>query len=304
MSVLFCDVTGSTTIGEQQDPEQLRRVMTRYYEEARAVLERHGGTVEKFIGDAVMAVFGIPVLHEDDAVRAVRAAVDLRHAMASLNDELQAAFDVRIEVRIGVNTGQVIAGDPRGGHSFVAGDAVNVAQRLEAAAQPGEILIGAETHRLARDAIVAEAMTPLELKGKRDRVAAYRLFDVTPGAPGHARRLDSPMVGRDRERELLAEAFERVVDESACRLVTILGPAGVGKSRLVAEALHGVGGRATVLSGSCLPYGEGITFWPVLEIVKQATGISDEDSPGAWPREDRRGAERRGGRRARRRPGR
>jgi class 3 adenylate cyclase/tetratricopeptide (TPR) repeat protein len=279
VSILFCDVTGSTTIGEQQDPEQLRRVMSRYYEEARAVLERHGGTVEKFIGDAVMAVFGIPVLHEDDAVRAVRAAVDLREAIAVLNEELEHALDVRIEVRIGVNTGEVIAGDPGGGHSFVAGDAVNVAQRLEAAAHPGEILIGEETHRLARDAVLAEAVEPLELKGKRDPVIAYRLVDVTPGAPGHARRLDSPMVGRDHERELLQQAFERVVEDSTCRLVTILGPAGVGKSRLVTEALHDVGDRATVLSGGCLSYGEGITFWPVLEIVKQATGITDEDSP-------------------------
>ncbi len=279
VSILFCDMTGSTTMGERQDPERLRRVMSRYYEEARAVLERHGGTVEKFIGDAVMAVFGIPVLHEDDAVRAVRAAADLREAIAALNEELERSFDVRIEVRIGVNTGEVIAGDPGGGHSFVAGDAVNVAQRLEASARPGEILIGEETHRLARDAVVAEAVEPLALKGKRDPVIAYRLFDVTPGAPGHARRLDSPMVGRDYERELLRQAFERVVEESACRLVTILGPAGVGKSRLVTEALHDVGERATVLSGACLSYGEGITFWPVLEIVKQATGITDEDSP-------------------------
>jgi class 3 adenylate cyclase/tetratricopeptide (TPR) repeat protein len=279
VTVLFCDVTGSTGLGEHHDPEQLRRVMSRYFEESRAVLERHGGTVEKFIGDAVMAVFGIPVLHEDDAVRAVRAAVDLRGAIDALNVELVRDFDVRIEVRIGVNTGEVIAGDPEHGHSFVAGDAVNVAQRLEAASRPGEITIGQETYLLARDAVVAEPTAPLELKGKRVRVAAYRLLGVKPGAPGHARRLDSPMVGRERERELLRSLFDAVVEDSRCRLVTVLGPAGVGKSRLVAEALRDVGDRATVLSGSCLPYGEGITFWPVLEIVKQATGITDGDSP-------------------------
>src|SRR2546425_12007597 len=150
VTVLFCDLTGSTSLGEQQDPEQLRRVLSRYYEEARAVLERHGGQVEKFIGDAVMAVFGIPLLHEDDALRALRAAVELREAFAVLSDELERSFGVRIEVRTGVNTGEVIAGDPGRGHSFVAGDAVNVAQRLEAAAPPGEILIGEETYRLAR----------------------------------------------------------------------------------------------------------------------------------------------------------
>jgi class 3 adenylate cyclase/tetratricopeptide (TPR) repeat protein len=279
VSILFCDVTGSTGLGEQQDPEQLRRVMSRYYDESRTVLEHHGGTVEKFIGDAVMAVFGIPVLHEDDAVRSVRAAVDLRRAIVSLNEELERDFGVRIEVRIGVNTGEVIAGDPGHGHSFVAGDAVNVAQRLEAASRPGEIMIGQETYRLARDAVLAEPTEPLELKGKQDRVTAYRLLDVKPGAPGHARRLDSPMVGRTRERERLRQLFDSVVGDSRCRVVTILGPAGVGKSRLVAEALNDVGDRATVLSGSCLPYGEGITFWPVLEIVKQATGITDDDSP-------------------------
>jgi predicted ATPase len=254
-------------------------VLSRYHEEARAVLERHGGYVEKFIGDAVMAVFGIPVLHEDDALRAARAAVELRDAIGDLSKELERSSGVRIALRTGVNTGEVIAGDWRSGHSFVTGDAVNVAQRLEASATPGEILIGKETYSLARDAVVAEPIEPLEVKGKRRRVPAYRLLDVMPGKPAHARRFDSPMVGRDRELTLLEDAFARSVRQNSCHLFTVLGSAGVGKSRLVREVLKKIGDDATVLTAACLPYGEGITFWPVREIVKQATGIEEDDPP-------------------------
>ncbi len=279
VTILFCDVTGSTSLGEQHDPEQLRLVMSRYYEEARAVLERHGGQVEKFIGDAVMAVFGIPVLHEDDALRALRAAFELRQAFVVLNEELESAFGVRLGVRTGVNSGEVIAGDPAQGHAFVSGDAVNVAQRLEAAAAEGEILIGEPTYELARDAISAEAVEPLQLKGKLERVAAYRLIDLTPGALPHARRFDSPMVGRNGELALLKDAFDRSVRGRSCHLFTVLGSAGVGKSRLVREALRDIGDQADVLVAACLPYGEGITFWPIREIVKQATGLTEEDPP-------------------------
>ncbi len=281
VTVLFCDVTGSTTLGESQDPERLRGVMTRYFDETRSAVERHGGTVEKFIGDAVMTVFGVPTLHEDDALRALRAAADLREALGTLNDELERTVGVRIEVRTGVNTGDVIAGDPTRGDSFVTGAAVNVAERLERAASPGEILIGEETFRLARDAIRAEPLEPLTLKGRSEPVLAYRLLEVYPGVPAHVRRFDSPIVDRRRELALLHDAFQRCVRvrEHACHLFTVLGPAGMGKSRLVAEALRTIGGEATVLKGTCLPYGEGITFWPVLEVVKQATGITDEDTP-------------------------
>jgi class 3 adenylate cyclase/tetratricopeptide (TPR) repeat protein len=281
VTVLFCDVTGSTALGERQDPERLRRVMTRYFDVARATLERHEGKVEKFIGDAVMAVFGVPVLHEDDALRALRAAMDLRVALRELNEELERSHGVRIEVRVGVNSGEVIVGDPVRDDLVVSGDVVVVAARLERSAAPGEILIGEETQRLARDAIRTEPLEPLVVKGKRDRVMAHRLLEVVAGAPAHARRFDSAMVGRTRELALLEDAFSRAVRERLCHLVTVLGPAGVGKSRLVAEALATVDDRARVLSGSCLPYGEGITFWPVLEIVKQVTEISDGDSPEA-----------------------
>ncbi|HZR92728.1 MAG TPA: adenylate/guanylate cyclase domain-containing protein [Gaiellaceae bacterium] len=280
VTVLFCDVTGSTTLGERTDPEQIRRVMSRYYEEARAVLERHGGTVEKFIGDAVVAVFGVPVLHEDDALRALRASVELQEAIERLNVELEATFGLGIAVRIGVSSGEVIAGDATLGDSFASGDAVNVAQRLESAAQAGEILLAESTYRLARDAIRTERLEPLALKGKGEPVSAHRLVSVLPGAPPRARRFDSPMVGRERELALLEGAFARAVRERSCHLFTVLGAAGVGKSRLVREALRGFGDRARVVAGACLPYGEGITFWPALEIVKQATGIVDGDSPG------------------------
>jgi predicted ATPase/class 3 adenylate cyclase len=281
VTVLFCDVTGSTTLGEYQDPERLRIVMTRYFNEARSALERHGGKVEKFIGDAVMAVFGVPALHEDDALRALLAATELREALGTLNDELESTVGVRIEVRTGVNTGDVIAGDPTRNDSFVTGAAVNIAERLERTASPGEILIGEETFRLARDAIRAEPLEPLTLKGRSEPVLAYRLLEVYPGMPAHARRLDSPMVDRPRELALLHDAFQRCVRvrEHACHLFTVLGSAGMGKSRLVAEALRTIEGEATVLKGSCLPYGEGITFWPVLDVVKQATGVTDEDTP-------------------------
>jgi class 3 adenylate cyclase len=278
VTVLFCDVTGSTALGERQDPEQVRRVMSRYFEVSREVLRRHGGTVEKFMGDAVMAVFGVPVLHEDDALRALRAAVELRDGIDLLNEDLEQTYGVRIAVRIGVNSGEVIAGDTLRGHSFAAGDAVNVAQRLEAAAEAGEILIGEMTHALARDAIHAEPTGPLALKGRAEAVTAFRLTEVLPGVPGHARRFDSPMIGREREQQVLADTFVRAVAERSCHLFTVLGAAGVGKSRLVREAVGQIGDRARLLVGTCLPYGEGITFWPVLEVVKQGTGIVDGDS--------------------------
>jgi class 3 adenylate cyclase/tetratricopeptide (TPR) repeat protein len=279
VTVLFCDVTGSTALGERQDPEQVRRVLSRYYEVSRDILQRHGGTVEKFMGDAVMAVFGAPVLHEDDALRALRAAAELRDAIAVLNEDLDAVYGVQIAVRIGVNSGEVIAGDTIRGHSFAAGDAVNVAQRLESVADAGEILFGDATHRLARDAIRSEQLGPLTLRGKEEQVEAHRLLEVLPGVLSHTRRFDSPMVGRDRELQSLADAFERAAAERSCHIFTVLGDAGVGKSRLVRESLSQIGDQARVLVGTCLPYGEGITFWPALEVVKQGTGIVDGDSP-------------------------
>jgi class 3 adenylate cyclase/tetratricopeptide (TPR) repeat protein len=254
VTVLFCDVTGSTELGEQLDPEALRALLARYFERMKAIVEVHGGSVEKFIGDAVMAVFGVPILHEDDALRALRAAVEMRHAFPELG----------LQGRIGVTTGEVVTGTEE---RLVTGDAVNVAARLEQAAAPGEILIGEETHRLTRDAVGVERIEPLHLKGKAEPVAAYRLRSVH-AAEAPVRRSGAPMVGREHELRLLAEAWERVVSERACHLFTVLGAAGVGKSRLVAEFLASLD-DALVVRGRCLPYGEGITYWPVVEVVKE-----------------------------------
>jgi len=279
VTVLFSDVTGSTSLGERLDPESLRRVMTRYFDEMRAALERHGGTVEKFIGDAIMAVFGIPSLHEDDAHRAVRAAAEMRESLAALNKELERDWGVTVAARTGINTGEVVAGDPAAGQTLVTGDTVNVAARLEQAAAPGEILLGDVTYRLTKDGVDAEPVEPLTLKGKAEPVAAFRLLRVTHGLEVVARRLDSPLVGRQGELQLLREAFERSVRDRACLLFTVLGPAGVGKSRLIEEFLAGIGDEAQVLRGRCLPYGEGITYWPVVEMLTQAAGLSALDPP-------------------------
>jgi class 3 adenylate cyclase len=277
VTVLFCDVTGSTALGEQLDPESLRRTMGRYFEEIRRIVERHGGLVEKFIGDAVMAVFGIPLAHEDDALRAVRAAGEIRERMVELGAEL----GVTLSFRTGVNTGEVVAGE---GETLVTGDAVNVAARLEQTAAPGEVLIGGDTLALVRDAVEVEPVEPLELKGKRDRFPAFRLVAVDPTAEAYTRHLDAPLVGRVRERERLRADFEAAVSERACHLFTLLGPAGVGKSRLVAEFLAEVGDDADVLRARCLHYGEDITYWPLVEILL-GIGVEPESVIGSSPAE-------------------
>jgi class 3 adenylate cyclase len=281
VTVLFCDVTGSTAIGERLDPESLRRVMERYFESMRAPIEHHGGTVEKFIGDAVMAVFGIPRTHEDDALRAVRAAIDMATALTELNVKLRAEHGIEVVPRTGINTGEVVAsGAPEDRQRLVTGDTVNVAARLEQAAAPGEILLGRESYRLVRDAVEVEPVDPLELKGKTERVPAFRLVSVDEqAAVGITRRQDTSFVGRTRELRVLADAYERTVAEASSSLVTVPGVAGVGKSRLTAEAITNLAPAPATVSGRCLPYGDGITFWPIVEIVKQACGIADDDPP-------------------------
>jgi class 3 adenylate cyclase len=264
VTVLFCDVAGSTALGERLDPESFRQVMRRYFETARRVIEHHGGTVEKFIGDAVMAVFGVPVLHEDDALRAVRAAAELREELSLLNAELEADFGAAVSVRTGVNTGQVVVGTEE---RLATGDAVNLAARLEQAAAPGEIIMGPQSWRLVRDAVTAEPLEPLRLKGKSRPVVAYRLLQARDAAHAGTRRVDAPLVSRRRQLRMLREAFAHAAQERSCRLVTVLGVAGVGKSRLTAEFLRGVDAR--VLTGGCLSYGQGITYWPVVSMVKQ-----------------------------------
>ena len=250
--MLFCDVAGSTALGESFDAEALRALLARYFQRMKSVVERHGGLVEKFIGDAVMAVFGLPAVHEDDAVRALQAAAEMQLALPELG----------IEGRIGVCSGEVVTGTEE---RLATGDAVNVAARLQQAAQPGETLLGETTLRLARDAVEVEPVEPLALKGKREPVPAWRLVAVSTAAA--ERRFDSPLVGRERELGALAEAWERACGGTGCELVTVVGAAGVGKSRLAAEFLAAA--EATVVRGRCLSYGEGITYWPVVEVLKQ-----------------------------------
>jgi len=260
VTVVFCDVTGSTALGESTDPEALRALLARYFERMKGIVESHGGSVEKFIGDAVMAVFGVPVAHEDDALRACRTAVEMRDAFPELE----------IAGRIGVNTGEVVTGTEE---RLATGDAVNVAARLEQAAQPGEVLIGAETLRLVAAAVEVGDERRLELKGKAEAVPAYPLVAVTGEVE---RRFATPMVGRERELKGMSDAFTRVAADRSCQLFTILGSAGIGKSRLAAEFLAGVDAR--VVRGRCLSYGEGITYWPVVEILKQLGTLPDGDA--------------------------
>jgi class 3 adenylate cyclase len=264
VTLVFCDLADSTALGDASDPEVLEGRLRGYFERMEAIVERHGGTVEKFIGDAVMAVFGVPVAHEDDALRGLRAAAEMRDAMPELG----------LQARIGVNTGEILTSKVG---TLVTGDAVNVAARLEQAAEPGEVLVGASTRILAGAALAAEEVEPLALKGKPEPVPAFRLLTVgeAPDRPD-----DRPFVGRAREVELVLEAWERAQGQQGCELLTVVGEAGVGKSRLVAEALAEI--DAPVTRARCLPYGEGITYWPVVEVIKQLDALpSDPDAAAA-----------------------
>ena len=279
VTIVFSDLKGSTALGERLDSEALREVMARYFDEMSGALELHGGTIEKYIGDAIMAVFGLPTAHEDDALRAVRAAAEMKERLAALNAELMNRWGVELQNRTGVNTGEVVAGDPTTGQRLVTGDTVNTAARLEQAAPALEVLVGEPTYRLVRSAVEVEPVEPLELKGKAERVPAYRLVSVQElGQQERAR--PRVFVGREDELDRLETAYRDVVAESSPRTVTILAEAGVGKSRLTEEFLASLD-DALVLTGRCLPYGRGITFWALGEIVRQAAGVTDEDSPSA-----------------------
>jgi class 3 adenylate cyclase/tetratricopeptide (TPR) repeat protein len=264
VTVLFCDLAESTALGERLDPETLRTLLGRWYEAMREPIERHGGQVEKFIGDAVMAVFGVPQVHEDDALRAVRAAAEMREAVDALNAELGAG----LKIRIGVNSGEVVAGE--GVATLVTGDAVNTAKRLEEAAGAGEILISDATRHLVENATELEACGPIRAKGKKAPLETWRVLATIPGAAPFARRLDAPLVGRAPELGFLHAELVAAERDRSCRLVTVYGVAGIGKSRLAAELLAQVSPGAGVLKARCLPYGDGITFLPLTELIRSA----------------------------------
>jgi class 3 adenylate cyclase/tetratricopeptide (TPR) repeat protein len=262
-SVLFVDLVDSTRLVRGADPEVVRRRVTGFFEKVSHCVEVHGGIVEKFAGDSVMAAFGVPQSHEDDAQRATRAALAIRAAV----DELE------LEARIGIEAGEVVVDNSES--TFATGEAVNVAARLQEAARPGEILVGPTAYRLAAGTLVVEDAGPLELKGIDGSLRAWRVVDMLDG-PGRPVGPRAPLVGREDELELLENTYKRSLRDSRAHLFTIYGEAGVGKSRLAREFLDGLE-RASVLMGRALPYGEGVTYWPLAEMVKAAAGISDDD---------------------------
>lgn len=262
-TVLFVDLVGSTELVAARDPEVVRRRVNAYFEHVSHCISTHGGIVEKFAGDAVMAAFGIPQAHEDDAERAVRAAAAI----------LDSVHGLGLEARIGVEAGEVVADETES--TFATGEAVNVAARLQQAAQPGEILVGPFARRLTLGAVDTEEVGPLDLKGFGEPLLAWRLTGVLE-SDGRVPSVAAAFVGREYELELLQNTLSRVVRDRRAHLFTIYGEPGVGKSRLAREFVEGVEG-ATVLVGRSLPYGEGVTYWPVAEMVKVAAGITDDD---------------------------
>jgi class 3 adenylate cyclase/tetratricopeptide (TPR) repeat protein len=275
VTILFADLVGSTALGERLDPEALTALLTTYFETARTIIEGHGGSVVKYVGDAVMAVFGLPVAHEDDAMRAVRAAFDVQQSIGRLNPELSVSYGVTIAARMGVHTGE-IAGEGPVDENLVFGDTANTAARLEQNAGPGEVLISRATHGLVRDQVVVEPLPAMAVKGKAEPVSPLRLVSVPRVRPPHT-QVRPPMIGRDAELAELIDRFHMSLVHRGFDAVSIVGEAGVGKSRLLAAFTEAVAGEATVLNGRCLPYGDGITYWPVLEIIQQAAGIEHDD---------------------------
>jgi class 3 adenylate cyclase/tetratricopeptide (TPR) repeat protein len=262
-SVLFVDLVDSTALVSGMDPEVARRRVTQFFERAANCVESHGGLVEKFAGDAVMAAFGVQQTHEDDAERAVRAGLAI----------LQATDELGLQARAGIESGEVVVDEADS--TFATGEAVNIAARLQQAAAPQQLLIGPTTHRLSFGRVEVEDVGPLDVRGRADPVWVWSAVGVNDGARrSHA--IEAPFVGREHELELLENTFKRAVRDRRAHLVTIYGDAGIGKSRLAAEFLDGLEG-VTVLKGRCLPYGESVTYWPVAEMVKSAAGIADDD---------------------------
>jgi DNA-binding SARP family transcriptional activator len=272
VTIVFADIVGSTGLAERLDPESMHSLLDRYAEVCGAVIEAHGGVVTGFIGDAIVGVFGQTEVHEDDALRAVRAAVELREAGAALSAELERDRGARLGMKLGVESGEVFISAGARRRRFAAGDAFNVAARLESTAQDGEILLGENVHDLVRGAVGAEPLEPLSLRGRTAKVQAWRLLRLEADGFAIPRAMRSQFVGRASELDALRTALARAHDERDCHAVTVVGPAGIGKSRLALELVAAIGDDATLLVGRCPSYGDGVTYRPLAEIVEQLGG--------------------------------
>lgn len=278
ITILIADIVDSSRLSLTLDPEALRNLLARYFDEMISTIQRHGGVVERYLGDEIMAVFGVPVLHEDDALRAVSAAVEMRDTLATLNHELETVWGVQLAHRIGLNTGEVFTGIDSQGHRFLTGEAVRVTKRLQEAAAPNEILIGEATYKLVRHAVVVESSSARAVK-HGEKFPAIIVVSVIARATGFQRRFEAPFVGRERQRAMMSAIFDDLINNRTSHLLTVLGEAGVGKSRLVSEVTGSLPSEMIVAHGRCLAYGEGITYWPLADIVREITRAGGGD-PG------------------------
>lgn len=270
ITILIADIVDSSRLSLALDPEALRNLLARYFDQMIATIQRYGGVVERYLGDEIMAVFGVPVLHEDDAIRAVSAAVEMRDTLATLNHELETVWGVQLAHRIGLNTGEVFTGIDRQGHRFLTGEAVRVTKRLQEAAAPNEILIGEATYKLVRHAVVVKSSSSRAVK-HGETFPAIIVVSLIARATGFQRRFEAPFVGREHQREAISTIFGELINSRTSHLLTVLGEAGVGKSRLVSEAAASLPSEVIVAHGRCLPYGDGIAYWPLADIIREIT---------------------------------
>src|SRR5579863_7980938 len=281
VSVLFADLVGFTTLSQSRDSEEVRELLARYFDTCRRLIELYGGTVEKFIGDAVMAVWGTPTATEDDAERAVRAALDLVAAVSALGDEVAAP---ELRARAGVLTGEAAVNLAAVGEGMVAGDLVNTAARVQSAAAPGTVLVGDATRRATAAAIAYEPAGEHELKGKAEPLSLFRALRVTAvrGGARTSSELEPPFVGRARELRLVKEHFHGSAEERKAHLVSVVGVAGIGKSpigRGLQKYLDGPVDEVLWHRGRCLAYGDGVAYWALAEMIRMRSLIAEEDAP-------------------------